>query len=194
MVWFNSSQLMDVGRSNVAGTSNVDSKFYIRNHIYFWAIVLNTCMWILSFIPDSYMLMSIYAIIGMGLGLLLAAFLLTFIIGKQLWIAPYRTAIHILGWLFIVVGVYLYGGHGIELEWRNKVNEVQAKVDIAEKKSADANRKLAKKSASRKTKVVTKTLVVKQYIDREVTKYNDKCDIPVEFKKAHDDAAEGPTK
>ena len=62
-----------------------------------------------------------------------------------------------------------------------KAAELQAKVDVAEKKSADTNTKLAKKSKDQSAKVVTKTLVVKQYIDREVTKYDSGCVIPQPF-------------
>jgi len=91
---------------------------------------------------------------------------------------------------FIIIGVYFAGGYGTEMEWRKRVQDMQAKVAKAEEQSKKANTKLDGK-AQEKIKVIReKGLVVKQYIDREVTKYDNQCVIPKEFVKAHNDSAE----
>jgi 4-hydroxyphenylpyruvate dioxygenase-like putative hemolysin len=94
--------------------------------------------------------------------------------------------------------VYWRGGYAVEQEWRERVAEVEAKVAAAEAKSAEENTKIV-------TKVVTKTQVIKtrgetitKYIDREIVRYDEKfapggqCEIPQEFIKAHNSAAEAP--
>jgi hypothetical protein len=96
------------------------------------------------------------------------------------------------------VGVYFTGGYGTEMEWRNRVAKLEEKVAKAEEQSKLANSKLNNK-AQQKVKIIReKGIVVKQYIDREVTKYDTKfapggqCEIPKEFIKAHNDSAEAP--
>jgi hypothetical protein len=74
--------------------------------------------------------------------------------------------------------------------WQERVKEVEAKLAIAEAESIKANEQLAKKSEKKTAKQKEKTIVVKQYITREVTKYDNQCVIPKEFVKAHNDATE----
>jgi len=132
---------------------------------------------------------------------LLAGILLTaaaFFIKNIPVINQYRTPAQILGIALLVMGVYWRGGYSIEMEWRERVAEAEARVAAAEAKSAEENVKIV-------TKVVTKTQVIKtrgetitKYIDREIVKYDTKfapggqCEIPKEFIKAINDAAEAP--
>ena len=71
---------------------------------------------------------------------------------------------------------------------------MEAKVAQAEAESKEANTKLDKKSADKVKVIQGKQIIVKQYIDREVAKYNDKCEIPKAFVDAHNQSAEPPTK
>ena len=113
-------------------------------------------------------------------------------------INQYRIPAQVLGIALLVMGVYWRGGYAIEMEWRERVAEVEARVAAAEAKSAEENVKIV-------TKVVTKTQVIRtrgetitKYIDREIVRYDEKfakggiCEIPQEFIKAHNSAAEAP--
>ncbi len=133
--------------------------------------------------------------------MLLAGILLTaaaFFIKRIPVINQYRIPAQVLGIALLVAGVYWRGGYAIEMEWRERVAEVEARVAAAEAKSAEENVKIV-------TKVVTKTQVIRtrgetitKYIDREIVKYDEKfarggmCEIPQEFIKAHNSAAEAP--
>ena len=133
--------------------------------------------------------------------MLLAGILLTtvaFFIKRIPIINQYRIPAQVLGIALLVMGVYWRGGYAIEMEWRERVAEVEAKVAAAEAQSKEANTKII-------TKVVTKTQVIRtrgadivKYVDREIVKYDTKfapggqCEIPREFIKALNDAAEAP--
>ena len=133
--------------------------------------------------------------------MLLAGILLTvaaFFIQRIPVINQYRAPAQILGIALLVIGVYWRGGYAVEQEWRERVAEVEARVAAAEAKSAEENVKIV-------TKVVTKTQVIRtrgetitKYIDREIVRYDEKfapggqCEIPKEFIKAINDAAEAP--
>tara|TARA_R110000868_G_scaffold358691_1_gene620410 strand:+ start:1964 stop:2422 length:459 start_codon:yes stop_codon:yes gene_type:complete len=151
-------------------------------------------MWILHFLPDALILWICNIV-------LLAGILLTtiaFFIKRIPIINQYRIPAQVLGIALLVVGVYWRGGYAIEREWRERVAEAEARVAAAEAKSAEENVKIV-------TKVVTKTQVIRtrgetitKYIDREIVKYDTKfapggqCEIPREFIKAHNSAAEAP--
>ncbi len=113
-------------------------------------------------------------------------------------INQYRIPAQVLGIALLVIGVYWRGGYAIEMEWRERVAEVEARVAAAEAQSKEENVKIV-------TKVVTKTQVIRtrgetitKYIDREIVKYDEKfakggmCEIPQEFIQAHNSAAEAP--
>ena len=90
----------------------------------------------------------------------------------------------------LVLGVYFRGGLAVETEWRERVAEVEARLAQAEKASADANRTIEAKTQQQVTRIRQRMTYVRQYVDREVVKYNDQCVIPDAFVNAHNQAAE----
>jgi len=103
----------------------------------------------LHFLPDSLLIwvVNITCIIGA------IATVLGFFLGWLPGIRQYKTPLQVLGVVLLVVGVYWKGGYSTEMEWRAKVEAMQAKVDAAEVKSKKANSHL-------KTKIVTKVKVI----------------------------------
>jgi hypothetical protein len=151
-------------------------------------------MWILHFLPDALILWICNIVLLAGILLTATAFF----IQRIPVINQYRIPAQVLGIALLVMGVYWRGGYAVEQEWRERVAEVEARVAAAEAKSAEENVKIV-------TKVVTKTQVIRtrgetitKYIDREIVKYDEKfakggmCEIPQEFIKAHNSAAEAP--
>ena len=151
-------------------------------------------MWILHFLPDALILWICNIVLLAGILLTVTAFF----IRRIPFINQYRIPAQVLGIALLVLGVYWRGGYAVEQEWRERVAEVEARVAAAEAKSAEENVKIV-------TKVVTKTQVIRtrgetitKYIDREIVRYDEKfakggmCEIPQEFIKAHNSAAEAP--
>jgi len=151
-------------------------------------------MWILHFLPDTLILWICNIVLLAGILLTVTAFF----IRRIPIINQYRTPAQVLGIALLVLGVYWRGGYAIEQEWRERVAEVEARVAAAEAASQEENTKIV-------TKVVTKTQIIRtrgetitKYIDREIVRYDEKfapggqCEIPREFIKAINDAAEAP--
>ena len=99
-------------------------------------------MWILSFIPDSILQMAIFAIIASGIVLYMFSFLLRLFPT----LIPYLQFIRIFSLLLIIVGVYFAGGYGTEMEWRKRVEDMQAKIAKSEQESKNANEKINTKT------------------------------------------------
>ena len=142
--------------------------------------------WMLSLIPDSLFVWITYILFGIG-GMLYTASKLVVWIPM---IGQYKLPAELVGVVLLVVGSYLFGSHGTEMMWRDRVKELEAKVKIAEEKSQQVNTVI-------ETKVVTKIKVVKEnvYVNREIIKevagkqLDASCSLPKSTISLHDSAS-----
>lgn len=141
-------------------------------------------MWLLNFLPNWFF----YGILFIGLLAFLATYLLRFIPIPALYV--YRTPIQIVSLVLIVVGVYMSGSIANNEAWLAKVREVEAKLAQAEAKGAEETIKIVERVVYRDRIIKQKGQDVVKYIDREVVKYDNKCEIPPPFIEAHNNAAE----
>lgn len=148
-------------------------------------------MWLLHFLPDSLLAFIVDAIlIGGVLATVLTCFLLKHVIRLVPALAPHVKIAQIASILLLLSGVYFKGGYSSEMAWRERVREMEAKVAQAQAESQAANDKL-NTAGKEKVKVIReKGVIIKQYIDREVTRYDNQCVIPREVVRAHNAAAE----
>lgn len=147
--------------------------------------MLNICMWILQFLPDSLILWFCNILLLLGTVLTIAGWFahrIPFVYHYQL---PFKIA----GVVLLVLGVYFRGGVAVEQEWRERVHQLEEKLKIAEAESAKVNTVV-------ETRVVTKTKVVKEkadtlieYVDREIIKEIENCRVPQEAIDVHNEAA-----
>ena len=144
-------------------------------------------MWILHFLPDALILWFCNILLLVGIVLTVAGFFVHRIPFPLLW--QYQLPFKVLGIALLVLGVYFRGGYAVEQEWRERVAEVEAKVAAAETAAKDANQKLDVKGTNKVKVIREKGIVVKQYIDREVVKYDNQCVIPDAVVRAHNAAA-----
>ena len=106
----------------------------------------------------------------------------------------YKLPAEIVGILVLLAGVYLSGGYGVEMAWRDKVRVLEEKVKAAESKSQEVKVQIQEK-------IVYKTKVVKEketvYIDKikEIAKEVDaKCEVDPRVVEQLNNAAEDPFK
>jgi hypothetical protein len=123
-----------------------------------------------------------------GAGLYVASKLVT-------WIplmGQYKLPAELIGIVVLLGGVYLFGGYGVEMSWRDKVRELEDKVRVAESKSQEVKIQIQEK-------IVVKTKVIKEretvYVDRikEIAKEIDaKCEVDPRVIEQLNKAAEDP--
>lgn len=147
-------------------------------------------MWVLNFLPDWFF----YIVLLAGIGGFVASYLMKFIP----FVYMYRTPIQIGSIVAIVLSTFMIGAAWNEQEWKKRVAEMEQKVAAAELKSNEENVKIVTKFIN-KTKVIeTRGEDVIKYIEKEVVKYDTKflpgsvCELPEEFIKALNEAAEAP--
>ena len=147
-------------------------------------------MWILEWLPNWLF----YAIFFAGLLGLLASYVMKFI--PLVYI--YKTPIQLGSIIAIVFGTYMAGAISNQEAWEARVKEMELKVAAAEVQSAKKNIKIVEKIVNKTQIIRTRGDDVIKYVDREIVKYDTKfapggeCEIPKEFIKAHNDAAEAP--
>jgi hypothetical protein len=150
-------------------------------------------MWMLQWLPNSIF----YAVLIAGVFGLVVSYFIRFLSFIP-FLYVYKTPIQLGSIVAIVIGTFMAGAIHDNDAWEARVKEMQDKVAVAEIQSKEENVKIVQK-------VVTKTQVIKtrgedivKYVDREIVKYDEKfakggvCEIPQEFIKAHNDAAEAP--
>jgi hypothetical protein len=148
-------------------------------------------MWILHLLPDALIAWIINTILVAGAVVTVAGFFVRFIP----FVNTYRIPVQIAGILLLTMGVYFKGGYSTEMDWRERVREVEAKLQVAETRSAEVNTEIV-------TRVVTQTKLVTQrgqdiikYVDREVVrdqeviKFVENCPVPEIIVNTHNAAA-----
>jgi hypothetical protein len=147
-------------------------------------------MWILQWLPNWIFYLMFFA----GLLGIVATYVMKFIP----FVYVYRTPIQVASVILIAIGTYMSGAISNEEAWVARVKEMELKVAAAEVQSAKENVKIVEKVVKKIEVVRVRGDDVVKYIDREVIKYDTKfapggvCEIPKEFIKAHNDAAEVP--
>ena len=147
-------------------------------------------MWFLHFLPDGIILWFCNILLLTGVVATAAGFAAH----RIPVLGQYQLGFKLSGIALLVLGVYFRGGLAVETEWRERVAAVEARLAAAEKASTEATKGIDLKSQKKTTEIRQRTTYIKQYVDREVVKYNAGCAIPEPFVRAHNDAAEAPKK
>lgn len=145
-------------------------------------------MWMLDFIPDSYLHMAILGLIFGGCGLYCLGLLMNFFPP----VYPYREPVRILATVLVVAGIYFLGGYGVEMSWRAKAEEKAAEIAQAEAKSANANVQIRTKIITQTKIVHDKQIVIQQQISQDADKMDAKCQLDPVVVKDLNDAAKNP--
>lgn len=144
--------------------------------------MLNICMWILHFLPDSVILWFVNILLLAGILLTIAGWFAH----RIPLIYQYQLPFKIAGVLLLVLGVYFRGGYAIEMEWRERVTELEQKLKVAELQSAKVNEVI-------KEKIVTKTQVIREkgetIVQRVEVLKDAACPVPQEAIDVHNEAA-----
>jgi hypothetical protein len=141
-------------------------------------------MWILQWLPWWLF----YVVLALGLVGLVITYLLKFI--PLPIIHVYKTPLQIGSIILVVIGVYMLGSIANERAWQARIKELEVKLAQAEAEAAKENIKIVEKVVVQQKIVRERGQNIVQYVDREVVKYDTKCEIPQPFVDAHNRAAE----
>jgi energy-coupling factor transporter transmembrane protein EcfT len=143
----------------------------------------------LAFFPDAFLAWIINTILIVGIVGFIASFFFGFVVRWIPTIAPYHLLIQVISIVLLVGGVYFKGGYSVEMAWRERVAELEAKIAISEQKSKEVNEKIITVYKDR-VKVVKETQVVIQEKIKEVeVKIDSQCTVDNSVIQILNDAA-----
>jgi len=142
-------------------------------------------MWIVHWLPSWVF----YGLLGISIVIFGITYFLRFIPLPFLY--TYKIPIQIATVLVASISIYLLGARANEEHWLAKVRELEAKVAQAEAKSQEENVRVVEKIVVQNRVVRERGQDVVRYVDKEVVKYNNVCEIPGVFIDAHNKAVEG---
>jgi hypothetical protein len=137
--------------------------------------------WLIAFLPHFVIPLLIVAGI---VGLLAASFM-----SKVPLITQYNLPIKIVSLVLLVCGIYLQGASDYKAATDKAVSELQVKLAQAEAKSAQTNTEIVERIVQDTRVIRQQGETVIQYIDREVVRYDNTCEVPAEVIRAHNAAA-----
>ena len=148
-------------------------------------------MFLLNFIPDAFLIWIVNAILIAGIIGTVVAFFFGFFVRYLPWIIPYRMLLQIVALVLLIAGVYFKGGVGVEMSWRARVADMEAKVAKAEAESKTANENI-KTVYVDKVRVVKETqVVIQEKIKTVEVKIDSQCKITSDTVDILNDAAKG---
>jgi hypothetical protein len=74
------------------------------------------------------------------------------------FVKAYNFPLRVIGFILLLAGAYFNGGLGVEMEYRARIEEMKARIEVFEKKSAEENVKIEKE-------ISEKTVIIKQDTD-----------------------------
>ena len=152
-------------------------------------------MWMLGWLPDSFLLYIINIVLLAGVvGSFLSFFVLHKILNKFPALAPYHLIIQIVSAALLVAGIYFKGGYSVEIAWREKVKEAEAKVAVAEEQSKELNTKLEEERKKKQKVKVEYYNTVKTEIKEVEKVINADCRIDPKVNELINKAATNPEK
>lgn len=149
-------------------------------------------MWLLSFIPDALIQWAVNLVLLTGIAGVVITTLFKFFIKYIPAIIPYRTLIQVISLVLLVAGVYLKGGLGVEMEWRERVRSAEEAVRLAEEKAKEANVALEAEKKKKQQVITQNKVVVQEKIVEKEKIINADCKINKEVIEILNDAAKNP--
>ena len=136
-------------------------------------------MWMLALVPTEILQLFVHGVVGLAAVLFVASF----------FFGVYKPFIRVAALVVALFGIYFEGGYMTEMEWRARVEALEAKVKVAEEKSAEVNTVIEKQYVDR-VKVIKETANANiQYVDRVVAKYDNLCTVSNAAVLLHDSAS-----
>ena len=152
-------------------------------------------MWMMGFVPDSLLLYIINTVLLVGaVSSFLSFFLLHKILNKFPALAPYHLLIQVVSAVLLVAGIYFKGGYGVEMSWREKVKEAEAKVAAVEEQSRELNNQLEEERKRKQQVKVEYYTTVKTQIKEVEKLINADCRVDPKVNELINKAATNPEK
>ena len=144
-------------------------------------------LWFIQLIPDAFLAWAV------NLTLIVGA--VSFVLGIFTNILPflrsYSPMLKVVGFILLLAGAYFKGGYGVEMEYRARIEEMKARIEIAEQKSLEANRQIEKVIEESTVVIKQDTAETLAEIERLKAEINANCELTPEMIILYNKGMEG---
>lgn len=151
-------------------------------------------MWILSFIPDVLIIWIVNTILIVGIIGTLVSWFFDFFAKFIPQLYSVKLPLQIISLILLATGVYFKGGAVVELKWRDRVAELEAKIVVAEAQSKVVNENIKTVYVDKVRVIKEQQIVVQEKIKNVEVKIDSQCKITAETVDILNDAARGNKK
>lgn len=151
-------------------------------------------MWLLHFLPDSLLAFVVNTVLILGIVGFTASFFFGYVASRLPQLIPYRMAIQIVSIILLVAGVYFKGGQAAEIQWRERVRELEAKVAASEQQAKEVNTEIKTVYVDRVKVVKEQQVVIQEKIKNVEVKIDSQCKVAAEAVDILNQAASGVKK
>lgn len=144
-------------------------------------------MWILQLLPDGLILWFTNLLLLVGIVLTVTGFF----VHRIPLLYQYQLPFKIVGIALLAAGVYFRGGYGVEMAWRERVQELEQKLALSEEQSKKVNVEIREKVVYKNRVIREQGKTLTEYVDREIIKVvPEQCNrLPQEVIDVHNEAA-----
>jgi hypothetical protein len=108
------------------------------------------------------------------------------------FLGQYPFVSEIVGVVLMVGSIFLYGGYANEMEWRNRVTELEAKIAVSEQQSQDANAKLSTVVKEKNKAIQDNKYIVFGHIKQNAARIDKECRLDSEAVMILNESATAP--
>ena len=108
-------------------------------------------LWFIQLIPTSWLEFAALMILIVGAVMFFAGHIFKY----TPFVKQYNFPLRVVGFILLLAGAYFNGGLGVEMEYRARIEEMKARIEVFEQKSQEENNKITET-------IETETVVIEQ--------------------------------
>jgi len=108
-------------------------------------------LWFIQLIPTSWLEFAALMILIVGAVMFFAGHIFKY----TPFVKQYNFPLRVIGLILLLAGAYFNGGLGVEMEYRARIEEMKARIEVFEQKSQEENNKITQT-------IETETVVIEQ--------------------------------
>lgn len=139
-------------------------------------------MWLIDYLP----VWVFHLVFAAGI----AGFTASYLLKMVPFFGSNASTVRVISAAVVALMLWIEGGLTNELKWQERVKVLQDKMALIEKQSEEATKAIDERVAQKQQELKDRQVTLVQFIDREVTKYDEGCKIPKDFTDVINQAAE----
>jgi len=130
-------------------------------------------LWFIQLIPTSWLEFAALMILIVGAVMFFAGHIFKY----TPFVKQYNFPLRVIGFVLLLAGAYFNGGLGVEMEYRARIEEMKARIEVFEQKSAEENVRIEKEIQTETTIVKEDTAETLAELERLREQINANCEL-----------------